>query len=127
MTSCSCTGPLIWPEKKPDATLTYSFNMAADIIDPNIIQVATFAYSPSGDGEMVASNFIINPSTNIASVTLAAGPPGRIYTCQILINLSDGVTVIEYDILLPISRQLVEFPVTAAPSSGFSDQLRWAD
>lgn len=117
---------VFWPVKEPGETADFSYDATADItnadgtIDP--ITGVTFATEPSGTGEISSSR--LTQATNIVTVWLASGVPGRNYIHRLLITTAAGRT---FEILIGqvCDATLATDPVPASPSPGFGPPISW--
>lgn len=117
---------IFWPVKEPSETADFSYDATADItntggfVDP--ITAVTFATEPSGSGEITYSQ--LTQSSNVITVWLASGVPGRNYIHRLLITTAAGRT---FEILIGqvCDATLATDPVPASPSPGFGAPISW--
>jgi hypothetical protein len=114
---------LHWPVAEPDEALDYSLNVADPLndVEADIVNVV-LSVSPSGSGELVASDLAYE--TDLITVWLAGGVPGRHYRIKVIAT-TDGNHAFEWIIGLLIGSTLGTLPLAAPPSTGFGAALTW--
>lgn len=113
---------LRWPMAEPDEALDYSLDVSALLSDVgDTIASASLAVSPSGAGELAASDLTV--AGGIITGWLSGGVAGRRYTARI--EAVTGTRTFEWLVGLRIDPALATYPLAAAPSSGFGTVLTW--
>lgn len=113
---------IFWPTKEPSETADFFYHATNDLDSADTITAVTFATEPSGAGEITYSK--LTQSSNIITVWLASGVPGRNYIHRLLITTAAGRT---FEILIGqvCDATLATDPVPASPSPGFGAPISW--
>lgn len=123
----AAVGPLSalwWPSALPGTNRVYSFDLddAAQVDDAPAI--AAFAISPSGDGELQATDLSVVGYQLL--VQLTGGQPGREYHTAVTVTGLSG-RIYQYEISILVSDSLLIAPPCAPPPPvpGFGTVISW--
>jgi hypothetical protein len=115
---------LQWPVGQVgDVEVDYSIDTTAAIQDVlGFITSVSVSAAPSGSGEITLNSVTV--SGDVITVYTTGGAPGRAYTFQIDVGLSDGTTF-AIPVSLFIASSLGLGVSDAAPSEGFGPEVTW--
>ncbi len=109
--------PIRWPTKQPDEVLDYFLDASAMMSEvSDTISAASISISPPA--ELAVQAFTANRATNMLTVWLSGGVPGRAYKVRIELNTA-GSRTFEWIISLLVSSALATYPLPT-PAPGFS-------